>query len=87
MQTQFTLDDAILWPNGAGCTPCTSAYAEKMAERDAIKNKDEYAELAGPDGFLSMEDLSAEDYEAWNRLDYELDTMLLEGQLGKGERF
>ena len=82
-------DDAIDWPNGMGFTPCTSAYAAKMRERDAIKAKPEYDYLAdqSPDGFIHMDDLSAADYEAWNRLDNELGSMQLDGHLGQSERW
>lgn len=83
--SRFEFDDAIYWPNGLGCTPCTKAYADKMAERDAIKAKPEYDDLTGPDGWLSMDDLTPADYEAWNRADAELGSMQIDGQIGQGE--
>jgi hypothetical protein len=79
------LDDTIFWPNGKGFTPCTKAYADKKAERDAIKNKPDYDDIRGADGWVSMDDLTPDDYEAWNRLDNELGSMQIAGHLGQGE--
>jgi hypothetical protein len=76
--TQF--DSSIEWPNGEGYTPCTKAYANKMAEKDAIfdPNYDRG----------SIEDLDPEAYERYCRLDNELMTMQASGEhLGKSVRY
>ena len=83
---EYALNDCILWPNLEGLTPCTPAYAAKMAERDAIKAKPEYEEVA-VNGFVPMDYLSPDDYQAWNQLDAELGSMQIEGQVGMGEKF
>jgi len=84
---KFEFDDMLIWPNFDGSTPCTKAYAETMAARDAIKNKPEYDDIRGADGWLPIDDMTAEDYEAWCRLDAQLGSMQIEGQVGMGERW
>jgi hypothetical protein len=70
------LDDTIEWPNGEGFTPCSSEYARLIDAMDAIKPED-----------VNLDDLSAEDYELWNRLDDKKYSMLAEGHLGKSVRY
>lgn len=70
----------IDWPNGEGYTPCTAEYAEKMAERDAIFDP------TFDKG--STEDLSADDYNRWHKLQHELDQMQGSGNhLGRSVRY
>lgn len=74
------LSDAIDWPNGRGMTWCSPEYRTAMDERNAIHNP-QY------DG-ASLEDLSPEDYQAWNVLDARLLDMQASGEhLGASERF
>lgn len=69
-------DDAIEWPNGEGYTPCTREYAEMYDRMDAIKPDD-----------VRMDELSPEDYEAWNALDHQRCQMQIDGHLGKSIRY
>lgn len=63
------LTETIEWPNGKGFTPCSAAYRAALDEQARIK----------PEG-VSMDSLSAEDYQRWNELDHQLMTMQASGE-------
>lgn len=56
------------WPNGEGYTECSQEYFDTMQAAEAIKPPE-----------TNMDDLSPEDYEAWNRLDNRLSEMQAQG--------
>jgi hypothetical protein len=66
----------IDWPNGQGYTECTPEYAAIYDEIEAIKPAD-----------VRMDDLSAEDYETFNRLDSQRCQMQMAGHVGRGVRY
>ena len=69
---------AIYWPNGAGETPCTEAYA---ALADAISAL--LATTADEQGGVHPSDLSADDYERLCRMEVERDNLALAGHLAR----
>lgn len=69
--------DVLDWPNGRGFTPCTPAYRTLLDIRNDIYD---------PNSGGSLEDLSMEDYNRWNRLEDFLASLHLNGHLGQGER-
>lgn len=69
---------SIEWPNGEGYTPCTPEYA---AVQDAIDDLNDF-------GAINMNDMTPENYERYNQLLSEADTMQASGQhLGKSVRY
>jgi hypothetical protein len=67
---------SIDWPNGMGYTPCSAEYAAAYDAAEAIKPN-----------HINMDDLSQEDYQAWNVLQDKLATMQRDGHLGKSVKF
>ena len=69
--------DALEWPNGEGFTPCTPEYAAIVDAMEAIKPND-----------MNLDDLSPEDYQEWNVLEYKRLEMQMSGlHLGKSIRY
>lgn len=69
----------ITWPNGRGFTPCSQAYADALAQQEAICD----LQTGG-----IVDELSPEDYERWHRLENALLTMQASGEhLGKSETY
>lgn len=73
----MTHDDAIEWPNGEGFTPCSREFAEVTDKIDALSDF----------GRISMNDMSAADYQEYNRLLTQRDTLQMTGHVGKSERY
>jgi len=71
-------DDVIYWPNGLGETECSTEYRETMDARDAVY-------MTG-DG-RTLDDLSPEDYERWNRLEDKLCNLQFNGHTGHSSRY
>lgn len=69
-------DDAIEFPNGEGFTPCAREYAAVCDEMAVIKPS-----------WLSLDELSAEDYDRFCCLDNKRSEMMISGHLGKSVRY
>lgn len=78
-KTKIEHDGMMFWPNDAGYTPCSHAYVDKLLKQRAIFDPTE--------DMGSTDDLPPELYQEWHQLQSELDTMMLEGHVGKGVRF
>lgn len=69
--------EALVWPNGMGETPCSREYYEISQKINDLLSGD-----------ISMNDLSRDDYELYNRLSFERDEMLMSGEhVGKSIRY
>lgn len=77
MTAPITHDSSIEWPNGLGWTPCSTEFAEAIDKSHAMSDF----------GRISMEDMSPADYETYNRLLMQIDTMIADGHRGKPERY
>lgn len=80
----FVFDAVIDWPNGKGETPCTQAYLDKMAEAAEIRSK---YDSNFSSGFVPLDDMSRDDYEAVCCIENDLSQMQLDGHVGKGVRY